>query len=115
MGVDAKAESGEGIERSRLAGGEVLALDEQEIGEEHEAAVGDDAGFERAQRACGGVAGIDGRGQALALALFVEALEGGFGHDDFAADFECLRYSRLSSGDRRRWREARCGWCGYWR
>lgn len=90
MGVDAKAEGGESFERGGLSGGEVLAFNEQEVGEEDEAAVGDDAGLEGAQSSGGGVAGIDEDREAIALALFIHALESFFGHDDFAADFECL-------------------------
>ena len=64
--VHAEAESGERVERGALALRPVLAIDEQEVGVEVQAAIGDDAGFERAQGAGGGVARIDGRRQALA-------------------------------------------------
>ena len=76
---------------ARLARRPVFAVDEQEVGEEHQPPIGDDAGLEGAQRAGGGVARIDGRRQALALALLVEPLKGGLGHDHFAAHFKGLR------------------------
>ncbi len=97
MRIDAEAERGQRIERGALPVRPVLALDQQEVGVEVQAAIGDDAGFERAQRSGGGVAGIDGRGKALLLALLVQAQEGGLGHHRFAAHFECLRQAELLS------------------
>ena len=71
--------------------GQVLSLDEQEIGVEIQAAIGNDAGFKRAQRAGGCVARIDGRWQALPLAFLVQAQEGCLRHDHFAANLDGLR------------------------
>jgi hypothetical protein len=45
----------------------------------------------------GGVAGIDGGGRPCCFALFVQAQEGGFRHDDFAADFKGLRQAAFLS------------------
>ena len=59
-GIDAEAERGERIERGVLAGGEVLAVDKQEIGVEDEAALRDDARLKGAEGAGGGVARVDG-------------------------------------------------------
>jgi hypothetical protein len=59
MRIHAEAECSERIERGCLARGIVLAVDEQEIGEEDQPAVGDDRRLERAQRSCSGVARID--------------------------------------------------------
>jgi hypothetical protein len=104
MGIDAEAERGQRIERGALPLRPVLALDQQEIGVEVQAAIGDDAGLQRAQRSGGGVAGIDGRRQALLLALFVQAQEGGFGHHRLAAHLKCLRQAGSFFGVfRRRW------------
>ena len=88
--IDAKAERGEGFERGRLAGGEIFAVNKQKIGEENQPPVGDDGWLKRAQRSRGGVARIDEGRQSFALALLVQALEGGFGHHHFAAHLECL-------------------------
>ena len=95
MGIDAEAEGGERIESGALALRPVVAFDEQEVGVELQAAIGDDRGFECAQGSGGGVARIDGGRKALLLLLLVQAQEGCFGHDHFAADFECLREAEL--------------------
>ena len=71
--------------------GQYSPFDEQEVGVEVQAAIGDDGGFEGAQRSGGGVARIDGRRQALLLALLVQPQESRFGHDHLAAHLECLR------------------------
>ena len=39
--------------------------------------------------------GLTAGGRPSLLALFVEALEGCLGHDDFAAHFKCLRQTLL--------------------
>ena len=95
MRVDAETQGGERIESGRLPLRPVLALDQQEVGKENQAAIGNDAGLERAQGSGGGVAGIDGGRQTLSLAFLVQALKGGLGHHDFAADFEALRAADL--------------------
>ena len=95
VGVDAEAEGGEGVERGALALLKVFAVDQQKVREEDKPAIGNDAGLKRAQCAGRCVARIDGGGKTLLFALFIEALEGGFGHDYFAADFESPREADL--------------------
>ena len=90
MRIHAKAQRGERFERSRLARGEIFAVNEQKIREEHQPAVGDNGRLERAQRSRGGVAWIDEGRQPFALALLVEAHERRLRHYDFAAHFKCL-------------------------
>ena len=47
--------------------------------------------------------GLTAGGEALLLALLVQALECRFGHDSLAADFKCLREAGLLQAFRRRW------------
>ena len=58
------------------------------VGEEAQAALGDDLGVEPAERAGGEVARVGVRLLALGLDLLVDALEVGVVHVDFAADLE---------------------------
>ena len=91
MRVHAEPQSREGIKRSRLPGGKVLAFHEEKICKENQPAVCDDTWLERAQCSGGRVAGIDKDRQPFALAFLVQALEGGLRHDHLAANFEALR------------------------
>ena len=64
------------------------AILEQHVGEIVEAALRGDAGLELADGAGGGVARVGENRQAFLFALVVHFLEGGDGHEHFAADFE---------------------------
>src|ERR1017187_9840796 len=65
-----------------------VALGEQEVSVVFEAAFGGKARFQQAERAGGGVARVGKAGEALFVALGVEAFEGAAIHDGFATDFE---------------------------
>ncbi len=87
-GVDLEAHGGEFFEGLPMGGAGGGAIGEEEVGVEVELAVGGDGGVEDAEGAGGGVAGVGVAGEAFLLAVGVEFLEGGVGHDDFAAGFE---------------------------
>ena len=95
MGIDAEAKGGKRIESGALTLRPVLALDQQEVCKEDEPAIGNDTRFKCAQGSGRCVAGVDGEGQSLLLALLIQALERSFGHDYLATDFESLRESDL--------------------
>jgi hypothetical protein len=89
MGIDAKADGGEGVEGFGLLGEEIFAgFGEEEVGVEVEAALGDDVGLEGADCSSSVVAWIGGGLKALGFTLFVCFAEGLKGHDDFAANFK---------------------------
>ena len=97
VGIDAEAESGEGVESFGLLLKKVFAgFGEQEVGVEVEPALGDDVGLERADGSGGVVARIGGGIETLGNALFIGFNECGERHDDFAADFEGGGDFRLS-------------------
>ena len=87
-GIDLEAHGGEFVEGLPMgeAGGGTVG--EEEVGVEVKLAVGGDGGVEDAERAGGGVAGVGVAGEAFLLAVGVEFLEGGVGHDDFATGFK---------------------------
>ena len=79
VGVDAEACAAQGGESRVLdTGARSRRRAEEEVGVELEAALGDDAGFDRADGAGGGVAGVGGGGLAGGFALGVHLLESGF-------------------------------------
>jgi hypothetical protein len=88
VGVDAEAELGEGVELLGLGGECGLAVAEEEVGVEVEAAGGGDAGVEDAEGSGGGVAGVGEGGIAGGFAGGVEGLKIGAVHDDFATNLE---------------------------
>jgi len=75
------------------------AVGEEEVGVEVELAVGGDGGVENAEGAGGGVAGVGVAGEAFLLAVGVEFLEGGVGHDNFPAGFELVSDSADFEGE----------------
>lgn len=87
-GVDFEAHGGELVEGLPMGGAGGGTVGEEEVGVEVELAVGGDGGVEDAEGAGGGVARVGVAGEAFLLAVGVEFLEGGVGHDDFSAGFE---------------------------
>ena len=63
--VDTEAGGAEGFERGGLRDEECIPVSQEEVSVEVEAALGNDVGFERADRAGSGVAWVYGRGQTL--------------------------------------------------
>jgi hypothetical protein len=90
VGIDFEAEAGEFVEGGGMGVQGGLAVAEEVVGVEVELAGGGNGGIEDAEGAGGGIAGVGVEGLAVLLALFVEAIEGVAGHDDFAADLKGL-------------------------
>ena len=90
MGIDAEAKCCQRLQRGVLAGGVVFAIEEQEVGVEIEAALGDGFGVEGAKGACGKVARVGGGGETGGDTFFVGFFEGGQGHDHFTSHLKTL-------------------------
>jgi hypothetical protein len=84
MGIDAEAKCWSGFPAWRAGRRVVFAVEDQEVGVEVEAALGDGFGVEGAQGAGGKVARVGGGGEAGGDALFVGFFEGGERHDDLS-------------------------------
>src|ERR1035438_5503054 len=76
------------LKRAPMAVEGGAAFGEQEVGVVFEAAFGGNPRLQLAERARGGVARIGEAGEALGVALAVEAFEGAAAHNGFTADFE---------------------------
>ena len=121
MRVDAEAGGAQGFERLRIAWAAAsrraclsFAM-QQEVGVEVQPALRDDVRFERADGAGGGVARVDGGGQALGHALLVHLHERGLRQHDLAAHLEVCGQAAPPSTSRRTRAAAPSGWCARWR
>src|SRR6266704_3382626 len=94
MRIHFETEPGQLFERGPVALTHRLACREQQVGVEIETARGGDSGVERAQSASGRIPWIGEAGEALLLALGIQALEPAPVHDRLAARFELGLFSR---------------------
>ena len=104
--IDFEAQARQLIERFPVAVEGRLAVGEQEVGVEIEAARRGDLRLEHAQRSGGGIARIGEAGEAALVALGIQALEGAAVHHGFAADFEGRQIGLDAAA-------AGSGWCGH--
>ena len=88
IGIHLEAGGFERLQRCGMAIEDGVAVDQQTVGEEIQAARGGDSRIKLADGAAGGVARIGEFGKALLLLLVVHAGERRGGNQQFAAHFE---------------------------
>src|SRR5579864_2761696 len=107
MLIDLESGALECVESFRVAVEIGAAVLEQHVGEVVEWALGGDVRIKLAYCSCCEISWIGKSSEAIALAFFVEFLECGSGHQEFAADFEVhgnACFLELLLGNRKRHR-----------